>query len=140
MDAKLLSGTAKRLLKNNTGYRNETISGGEFFLHDVLNYEIEELGNTDIFQTVNLLYGIKFNTHYDIAYWATNMLNSSVAYGLWLTSKQGVKQWYSYDGSKTMTEYKLPDRYIILSDLNSEGVLFAIPCSKIFLNHKVVKI
>lgn len=137
-----MSVTLHEILATNQGYRNDNISdpdADEFTLRDVLDYEINELENTDIYEYLSDngdgLDGIDDVSDILIyVYSELGLPDESEVYGLWLTSVDAVIELYDGDTSnpETITSYELPDDYIILSDLGEDGVLIASSTPKEF--------
>lgn len=135
----MYSKTAAKLLENKIGYREESYSGSHIRnLYDVIEFEIEELGNEDI------LYFLKCNepelhdlpdplTEDDdipsilkrIDKFVKTKLGSTNVSAIWLTSYKYVKKWYEGE-DESIDMYSIPANFVILSDLNDEGILLAV--------------
>lgn len=119
----MLSKTTQKIIQDGIGYRNDNISeiGAAEEIQTVLEYEIEELDNTDIFEFTN------HNSIEAIVDDVSKILHSNKIYVLWITSKKGVKAVYPDDYETNQVEeinaYKLPKEYVILSDLGLDGIL-----------------
>lgn len=131
MNVKNLSTTAKRVQTLGVGYRYEGISTGVYRIEDCLRFEVEELGNEDVFETLNKLYNINTNDIEKVIKWVYSMFKERNIYGLWVSTKIGVEKNYIDEneyscGPVTLLKYKLPQKGLILSDLDDQGVWFAI--------------
>lgn len=118
MTINLLSPTANELVTSQTGYRNDDLSAGVFKITDIIEFETNELGNTDIHDTCAKLYNTTPRNSMQDAFRTTDL------YGLWVTTKSGVTNHYSDEQDSPITAYNIPENAHIVSDLDTEGVLF----------------
>lgn len=116
-----LSFTAKHIFANKLGYRNDGYGDGSIRLvEEIIQYEIEELGNLDILSTCERLYKVT-----DINCLLNERFNKEEnVFAIWLTTPEGVAKNYSEEEVQ-ISEYQLPEDALILSDLDSEGILIA---------------
>lgn len=129
-----LSDTAKQIQQSNIGFRNDFLfSGDDYLIQEVLKYEIYELNNDDILDFLNVD-GINDVLKYIKEYFKTN----SPIYGYWFTSKAGVKSSYAGD-TEPISKFNLPEKYLILSDLDSDGILIASETPKSELKQTIIK-
>lgn len=140
-----LSKTGKRIERTGIGFRYEGCSTGTYLLKDSLLFEVIELGNVDIFITLQNLYNINTNSINAIINWAQVVLKSDKVYGLWVSTKAGIERNYinDYDykcGNVEIVRYELPKNRLLLSDLGDEGILYAIPCIPNDLPQSYVKV
>lgn len=135
-DKKYLSNTAKEIINSNKGYRNNSLyDSGVTCLRDIMEFEINELENEDILDTVSLLYPQAFlqpdkylNIDNILAFVQEKLdADSDDLKGIWLTSKDGVKRNYLNHNEETEISYvDLTNKdYIILSDMDDMGILIA---------------
>jgi hypothetical protein len=117
------SNTLKELLETKVGYRNDHYSTGHYCIKDVLDFEIIELGNEDIPETVNKFYNT--NNIWQIIFKHFPNVEINKLWGLWLTSKQGVIEYYK-GKEEGYNSYLIPDNALAISDIDDEGVLFVI--------------
>jgi len=129
-----LSKECERMILNGFGYRSEAYSGsGERRVLEVVMYEITELGNNDIIETMTSLYGTDTHLWHEISdpydyndfYLAMNhillhKLPIPVNYALWLANRDAVVELY---GTNLVQRYSV-GQAIVLSDLGHDGVLF----------------
>ena len=128
-----LSETAQKIKKKNIGYRNDRLfSGDDYLIEDVLDNEINELCNEDIFEFTSL------STIPEILdYIHNNLSTSKNLYGYWMTTKEGIIENYPNGDNQTIiTQFTLPDKYLILSDLMDEGILIVSETAKSLLMQK----
>lgn len=124
------SSTAKRLSKQKYGFRNDELyDSGVTDFKSILKFEVEELENTDIFDTCEDLYDIKYDmdninscikSTLDFFY---KHFKTKKLYAKWLTTKTMVKQLYEGD-TYNIRKIKINDDFLIASDLGEQGVLF----------------
>lgn len=129
----VLSQTANVIKLSNIGYRNDYLfSGEDYLIEEVLDFEINELYNHDIFEFTGL------SKISEILIYAHNKLNTKARlYGYWMTSRDGVIHNYANGDNQTViTQFTLPKDYIILSDLDDEGVLIISETPKSLLLQK----
>lgn len=127
-----LSITAKKLETNGFGYRYEGVSTGTYLIQDSLKFEIEELGNEDVFMTLQKLYNINTNNVNEIIRLIYNYFNQQYVYGLWVSTKSNIEKVYIHPsdyeyGDVVLLKYKLPNKRLIISDLDYEGIWYATP-------------
>ena len=123
------------ILKERKGYRNNNFqNSGITSLKEILNHEVKELGNEDIFDSMKKLYP-DFKCDY-------NSINTKISYTLnfiarylecsindinavWLTTKDNAKKLYTYSDSDIINCVKIPKNSMPISDLGCDGILFA---------------
>lgn len=155
MDLTKLSKPAQKLVKTNTGYRCLDQVNDEYHKPvDVFDFEINELGNSDISDTIKDLYGIDTNNETkQIDQFVKRILNTDFYHIRWLASDPlDAVEYYSDfhqrfntlddakhdDGSPIpVRKYVLPADYIILSDIGSDGQLIAWPDGEYLLTKKI---
>ncbi|PGK51714.1 hypothetical protein CN918_28400 [Priestia megaterium] len=115
-----LSSAATNLLEERIGYRNEGLSAGTFTIKQILEFETKELGNDDILETCQKLYGTN-----DVLKIIENKFGHLGVYGVWFARKEDILEYYAEDGETEVTMYRIPDNHLLLSDLADEGVLIA---------------
>lgn len=150
-----LSKETNKIIKENKGYRSEVPFGsGVRSLIDVIDFEIGELGNSDIVLFCNDTYNLnldlecgtdKTDEYYDEE--LDSMIQENHTYyteeimdfisktfncekeeleGIWLASKEAVNDFYCKDEiDKCIDTYELPEEYLIISDIGFDGVLIA---------------
>ena len=134
-----LTSTAQHLYKGGSGYRYENISTGVYPIEESLLFEVEELGNDDVFQTIYKLYNKRCKNVKQIIRWIYSFFdNVDIVWGLWVSTKDGVQRYYVpksdyYNGFVTLTKYQLPPEKLIISDLGDEGTWYATPVYPPFL-------
>lgn len=140
-----MSTTLTKMYNENLGFRTENFSGsGIRNLEDVVYFEIKELGNTDILDTMNELYGIDFYPYMDIE---DNFSVADESYrdvielicshcekqfnasrdnlgAIWLTTYDWVKKIYSKSSNDQINMIYILDNFYPISDLGVDGVLF----------------
>jgi len=119
------------MVEGNYGYRNEAFMGDNtnFTARQILEYEILDLGNTDIKVFCANHYGItaksSFNFLSGLFKYLTHELGTDQLYAVWLTTRKGVEQYYVLpDADADLIRYELPAHYVVISDLSHEGALF----------------
>lgn len=163
----MLSKTLKEMKENNEGFRTENYSGSLVReLHDIIVFEISELGNTDIVTYVQEHYNIldsyslsdefksnlkkvhpnnyidEYNNKFaelcqknsqkiatEIIEFVVNKLETSPEslIGLWLSTYNNVRTIYNSNVFENINKYPLyENEYLVLSDLDREGSLFAV--------------
>lgn len=133
----LLSATATQIIDDNIGYRNDNLySGEDYTIEDVLNYEYNELGNEDILDYTNSQDGN------DVLQFIAKQFNLTLPftqpiYAYWFTLKDAVIELYN-GNIEPITAFTLPNQYVIISDLDRDGVLIASPTPKSKLSAHVV--
>lgn len=122
-----LSKSAEILISNNIGYRcDNTYGSGVKDFKDILHYETCELYNEDIYLTLTSLYGFDTNNEDDIIDFCKSKLNTnSKLVAKWVcTSKEECIEIYCDEHiTPEIEEFILPDNYLIVSDLSSQGQL-----------------
>lgn len=131
-----LSEVAKELLRTQIGYRNDGLSEGIFTISEIIEYETEELGNEDIYDTCEELY----NTRNPLEV-IENTFGKEVVYGMWFARKEDILEYYAEDGETEINSYNIPNNAVVISDLGEDGVLFAFieHPKKIFKDTELVK-
>lgn len=124
----------KKLIDTGIGYRIDTEdTSGITNIKRIVKYEVEELGNEDILDTLRLIldkpdFSIKDLKNY------VNDFSRHYPYGLWLstdikTTKDLYGSMSDFDGNveDTISKYKVTGKAYLLSDIGSEGTLLALP-------------
>ncbi len=110
------------MLNTQTGYRNESYGGsGETDLLSVIDFECNELENTDILDFCKTNYNL--NSIEEIVYFLTQKLSNPTLNCLWLSTLKGVLDNYHKD-DESIQKYCLPQEIIPISDLHDQGALF----------------
>lgn len=144
-DLKLLTTSAQQIIITSTGYRCEEQSTGYHNAQDILNYEINELGNDDIPDTLKHLYHYEYQGINQTLSWIKQRLQTDAIDLIWLAANwQTTIEFYS-DGHKAtnslsqavdsnndpipINKYTLPNSkdYLLISDCDVDGQLFAYP-------------
>lgn len=132
-----LSVQALMMLLTHHGYRTDAQSVNEYHTgSEIIDYEINELGNLDILDTMNELYSLDLKTSTDVINKLDPILGSDFQC-LWLaTNVLDVAEFYT-DGHKRpksiqdvdvpIDKYYIPSTTILISDIGSDGQLFAVP-------------
>lgn len=132
-----LSLQARMMLLTHCGYRTDAQSIQEYHTgSEIIDYEINELGNLDILDTMNELYSLNLKTSTDVINKLNAILRSDFQC-LWLANNVlDVVEFYT-DGHKRPTsiqnintpidKYYIPSTAILISDVGSDGQLFAVP-------------
>lgn len=120
------SETAIEILTNGFGYRDDNYSGqGIEDLESIVKYEVLELQNRDILYTCRKLYALDLDIRNlkksveVVLKFFYHFYNSKILYAKWLTLEKFVVYLYGKDVSK----YSIPINSLIVSDLNTEGIL-----------------
>lgn len=129
LQLKGLSKEAQYILYHRCGYRNDNCynSGEELFLR-VMNYEVFELGNTDILHSCKKIYRLNLDLRKrkesirKINQFFCSILDTNTLFCKWLATKENVYKLYS--GKENCTKYRLNLDSLIASDLGPDGVLF----------------
>lgn len=129
LQLKGLSKEAQYMLIHHCGYRNDDCynSGEELFLR-VLNYEVFELGNTDILHSCKKIYGLNLDLRkrkesiQKIYKYFCKLLDTDILYCKWLATRENVIK--LYDGEYNCGKYRLNLDSLIASDLGPDGILF----------------
>lgn len=132
-----LSSQARMMILTHRGYRTDAQSVNEYHTgSEIIDYEINELGNLDILDTMNELYSLNLTTSTDVV----NELDAIVGSDfqcLWLANNMlDVAEFYT-DGHQRLKsiqninvpidKYHIPSTAILISDVGSDGQLFAVP-------------
>lgn len=144
----VLTDKAKQIHEKKIGYRNEWYYGsGEKDAFSVIYYECTELGNVDVFETVQLLYPNVFNYTEDfLLSIQSEEVDDDLLKGeiikiidytkerlgvvgnlevIWVcASVKDIQGMYTASSPYELDKYQF-DNFMILSDLDSEGVLVA---------------
>lgn len=132
-----LSAQARMMLLTHRGYRTDAQSIQEYHTGSkIIDYEINELGNLDILDTMNELYSLNLKTSTDAINKLDTILGSDFQC-LWLANNMlDVIEFYT-DGHKRpksiqnintpIDKYYIPNTAILISDIGSDGQLFAVP-------------
>lgn len=124
-----LSKQAQTVLNNRIGYRSDDQSELAESFHQpspvqIIDYEFNTLGNTDIFDTIQHLYGVRLMTPQATDRFIKDKLNSDHYYLTWLCASQMEAAEYA-DDAGSVYSVSLPEHMLIVSDLANEGVLVA---------------
>lgn len=133
--SKNLSNTALSIQTSGIGYRNDFLfSGEDYYLTHVLEYELNELGNQDILHYTQTKSIQEILTYVDL-----KLPNHDELFAYWFTSKKGVIDLYDGGFGEPITEFELPNKYIILSDLDEDGLMIVSETPKSALNQTITK-
>ena len=129
MNINNLSKQALMILHNQKGYRSDdrsVFSMSDSFPETIktIAYEVNALGNTDIPDTIEVLYGKIFTTPKQIDQFVKTKLGVERYYLVWLTATKDEADQYA-DSTNSIYEVDLPSDSIIISDIGMEGVLIA---------------
>lgn len=126
-----LSTSAQYILKTRCGYRSDDQSELAGLTHQplpiqIIDHEFNELGNTDIPDTLKLIYNRTVNTPHDMNKLIKHLLdiNTDYYYLLWLCASPNNAKDYT-DKPSSVYDVRIPDNAIIISDLDLGGVLIA---------------
>ena len=126
-----LSTSAQYILKTRCGYRSDDQSELAGLTHQplpiqIIDHELNELGNTDIPDTLKLIYNRTVNTPHDMNKLIKYLLNINTDYYylLWLCASPNDAKDYA-DKPSSVYDVRIPDDAIIISDLDLGGVLIA---------------
>lgn len=133
-----LSSQAEMINTYRTGYRNEAYGRGKSpnRLAQVLSFEIVELGNLDVLDTLRRLYGAKIDMRRNICTsveqartFICERLDCQLGDvdALWLCcSLQDVEQWYMNPHKEAdIWKYTIDGPFLCISDLGQEGIMIA---------------
>lgn len=132
-----LSPQARMMILTHRGYRTDAQSAQEYHIgSEIINYEINDLGNLDILDTMNELYSLNLKTSTDVIN-ELNVILGSDFQCLWLANNMlDVVEFYT-DGHQRpksiqnvdvlIDKYYIPSTAILISDVGSDGQLFAMP-------------
>lgn len=122
---------SKRILANGYGWRNDSIYGsGVNDAFKIIDYEVFELGNTDILYTCRKVYGLKLDIRkkkesvYTIKMFLRSVLGETKIYGMWFGTEKNIRKYYN--GDEEISCYSLPKNYgtaLVISDMGPEGSL-----------------
>lgn len=127
LDQSTLSLQARMMLLTHRGYRTDAQSIQEFHTgSEIIDYEINELGNLDILDTMNELYSLNLKTSTDVIDALTAILGSDFQC-LWLANNMlDIAEFYT-DGHKRpksiqninvlIDKYYIPSTAILISDI-----------------------
>lgn len=138
-----MSEEAEIIKTYNAGYRNEAYSSGKCpnTLEKVMSYEVLELGNLDILNTLRTVYDAKIDMRRNIKVSVAQALQFVQEQlggelpniqAFWLCSSlDEVKQWYMRPSSDAdIWRYTIAGEFMCISDLGPEGVLVAYDSEK----------
>lgn len=120
----MISKNGSDIIKSKIGYRYEGYFSKSNIpsFRDMLEFEINELGNTDILITIEKLYNKKVNTIDEIIDFCKEKLDSPFIHYKWLcSSKADARKWYSSIGS--LKAVYNSGKMFVISDLEDEGCL-----------------
>ena len=122
---------SKRILANGYGWRNDSAYGsGIDDAFKIIDYEVFELGNTDILYTCRKIYGLKLDIRkkkesvYTIKMFLRSVLGETKIYGMWFGTEKNIRKYYN--GDEEISCYSLPKNYgtaLVISDMGPEGSL-----------------
>lgn len=132
-----LSSQARMMLLTHRGYRTDAQSVNEYHTgSEIIDYEINELCNLDILDTMNELYSLNLKTSTDVVNELDAILGSNFQC-LWLADNMlDVVELYTdghhrpksiHDVDVPIDKYNIPSTAILISDVGSDGQLFAVP-------------
>lgn len=148
----MLSNEFIEMFKAKKGYRTELYSGSLVRdLKQILLFEIDVLGNSDIITYCeeehkislrnDLLKEIDLNENFRVEeivclYGSTiaeklyEFVQTKTGFkkplGLWLTTKNSVKNYYHAEYDNDIDAYEIPENIMVLSDLGYDGCLFVL--------------
>ena len=122
---------SKRIIAYGEGWRNDNIYGsGIDDAFKIIDYEVFELGNTDILYTCRKLYGLKLDIRkkkesvYTVKMFLRSVLGETKIYGMWFGTQKNIERYYA--GSESCTCYRFSQKYgsvLVISDMGPEGTL-----------------
>lgn len=118
-----MSANLEEFLKTGIGFRFDNTSKCKYSFEEMLNYEINELGNTDIFCTIKDLHNINVDNIEGIIKFCKDRLNSDTVYYKWVCSNPFESMGIYQDGGLDIHIVKFSEPFIVISDLNREGLL-----------------
>lgn len=128
-----LSRESQIILANGYGYRNDFAYGsGVDNIFEIIDFEVFELGNNDVFYTCRELYDLKLDIRkkkecfQKIKLFLTSVFGTNKLYGLWLTSEDNVRKYYDGNSAPYISVYEIPKKYgevLVISDLGVDGCL-----------------
>lgn len=134
---KKYSDSASLILRNKVGYRDDTVYGAYTYkFPDVLDFETQELGNTDIYATMRKLYGILPNVRRsradlnDMVLWYCRDYFKCSCYDLlaiWLCALPSHVSTYYNGQSNNIRKVSLVEPLLLVSDLDFYGCLIVQP-------------
>ena len=140
LDSTKLTKHAKKIIDKKFGYRCEEQSTGWHAPYDILDFEINELGNDDIITTMKRLYDYDFTnvddldaklkeyfqSGYQLLWLADDPLTTVEEYSDGHQRVKSLKEAKHEDGSPIVVRaYYLPTDFLVLSDIDADGQLFA---------------
>jgi len=139
------------ILQTKIGYRTEDYSGsGVRDAKEVIRFEIEELGNNDIPEFCQQQYNIPFTEDTFESWlepsedWLESLLvflraklNTDTVSVLWLTKKENIDFYCTEEGENLILAYCLPETMLPISDLGSQGALFALGVHPDFMDPQI---
>lgn len=132
-DISELSSEAREIITHNIGYRNDDLfDGDDHLLPDALAYEINELENEDILDFTNSQDG---NDVINIA--NAQYGEDTPVYAYWFATLSNVRELYTSHFEdddpiivEPITAFELPEKYIVISDLDQDGICIMSPTPK----------
>lgn len=117
-----LSYSSRIICMSKKGYR---FTEPEFTdLDDVVKFEMEKLENKDISDTINKLYDKDLKSSDEVIKFIHNEMNAEKLCCIWLCdSERALTLVYNVDPKSEIFMYKLPNEYMIISDLDIDGTL-----------------
>lgn len=149
--------TLVRITESGIGYRNDLYFGsGVTDAAEVLHYEVMVLCNLSALTFCKERYNIGFDWEFirkkidagiwecpaDVYYDAPEVIVEGYhallqycydffgtydLHALWLSSLEGVMQHYCDPGENSIREYSLPEHYLVVDDLDDQGILIVTP-------------
>lgn len=117
------------------GFRVDDTDKSKYSFRDMLEYELYELENEDIFLTIKELYNREMKSIDDIIKFCQDELNSNKLFYKWLCiDLNTARKLYYYEGLELYLIQVLSP-YLIISDLGSEGLL--VVSSKEMISNKL---
>ena len=108
------------------GYRsNDIYTGEDYLIHDIIEYETDELQNTDILDYSEDQHGV--TTHQELLEALSSHFKQPVdtLYGFWLARTiQDVLDVYADNEDPSVLEYDINESLVVISDLGDEGALY----------------
>lgn len=126
-----LSTQAQMFLRTKIGYRTDDQSALANDIRqpepiDVLDDEINDMGNTDIPDTLNEIYGTDFSDKIEpIDDFIKKTLNTDKYYLIWVTATKDDDEQYADDPESIYSIDFKDKKFMIVSDIGNEGFLIA---------------
>ncbi len=123
-----ISQEASNMITNGYGYRDDLFYGsGEVNFEHIIDFEVFELGNTDILKTCKNLYNINIDLRNrkesvnSVVSYFKKLYKTDMLYGVWICDFSDVSM---YDSGNGLLRVLINKNSMVASDLSKEGVLW----------------